>query len=174
MRPNIQLLDGETILIEAQPKPATVWLWISRGAIHFVTTFVILMVLIYLKAGGFRLPLYGLVVVLFIILGAVSYFWLNSTIKRHWYFITNERCINYLGMMGINKQITLLSRIVDVDMSQSPTERMFGVSSVVLQLPGMLNGAAANNVVIYGLSLEDAEKITHLISEKMRDYSKQK
>jgi membrane protein YdbS with pleckstrin-like domain len=99
---------------------------------------------------------------------------MNSAIQKHWYFITNERCINFAGFWGINKQIILFSNIVDVNVRQNPLETLLGLSSVTVDTPGLAvtGRRSRGSIIIAGLTAESAEKISHLIGEQMRNARK--
>ncbi|MCX7122144.1 MAG: PH domain-containing protein [Gammaproteobacteria bacterium] len=183
MKPNIQLHEGESILIETQPKQAIVWYWITIRALTWVATlFIILLFSMaqFKEALGFLsflrtnpLPYLGVIAIIIAVIAALIvtlvYVWLSAVSKKHWYFITNERCINFSGFYGINKQIILFANIVDVNVRQNPLEHFLGISSVIIDVPSLMlsRRRSRGSLAIIGLTPEDAEKISHLIGEKM-------
>ena len=181
MKPNIQLHEGETVLIETQPKQAVIWYWIVMGALRWVLILVLLfgLTLAQGQSLGYFSLLYGHPLGyagLIVIIVALVYLWLSAASKKHWYFVTNERCINFSGFFGINKQIILFANVVDVNVRQNPLENFLGISSVIIDVPGLMlpRRRSRGSLAIMGLTPEDAEKISHLIGEKMRDNANQK
>ena len=187
MKPTIQLHDGETILFETQPKKALLVYRIITGLLRWFFFFAIMFFTVYFQgfpsiASIFHfepnhenwLVFAEIVTVVIFVLAVLIYYWMNSAIQKHWYFITNERCINFAGFWGINKQIILFSNIVDVNVRQNPLETLLGLSSVTVDAPGLAVAGrrSRGSIIIAGLTAESAEKISHLIGEQMRNARK--
>ncbi len=182
MEPNILLHDGETILIRTQPQAKVVWYWLVSRAFRWLLLIIIFgWAFVINGANLFRGVLSSALaphfevfaILLLLILFGVIYFWLDNLRKKHWYFVTSERCINFSGFLGINKQIIQFNNIVDVNIRQNVLENMLGISAVILDAPGIsYSGRGRGTIAIVGLSPEEAENIAHVISDKMRKQAK--
>lgn len=96
----------------------------------------------------------------------------RANVCKHWYFITDKRCILYSGAWGMNKKIIPYNRIVDIDLNQNMLRQFFGIAAVALDRSGMGYSSSSSRIranvdFIDGLSLDKAEKLQHLISEYM-------
>ena len=170
MKPIIQLNPGEILLYEAHPNKAL--------TLYVITTLILLLPLFcvmyfieeilrpyrhlppipYLLTHDWPLLLVG-----FIIIVALACYWLFLALTKYWYFITNQRCIIFSGLLSVKKKSILFSSILNVSIRRSSV--MFGVSGVAIAAPAM-------GTVLVGLTPESAEKISNLISEQMSNARK--
>ena len=186
MKPIIHLLENEKILFEAQPRRALAAYLLLRKGIHFLLVLMVFFVVFFVESSknhslGYFLSssvfFYGLafIAIPFII----AYLWLRAAISRHYFIFTDQRCILYSGFVGINKRLISYQKMVDVDFSQGPLESLFRIASVNIaeqssnNLAGSISQSSRdwnsffnlNPSAVLGLSYDDADKLTHLISE---------
>lgn len=179
MKPRINLHDHETLLIEGQPRPVLVgYLFISKALFYTILMTIGLTISLlnlynpnYLQVpfGVYEHWIVGhfeLILIFFIVLAILGFIWAISAVNRHWYFLTNQRCIIYSGFWGINKKIIPYNRLADVDMNQNPLRGLFGITAVYFDVQGAsLSKSSRNSNLIDGLSQDLAEKMTDLISK---------
>lgn len=177
MKPNILLFENETLLLEMQPKHSLVnYLLIKKGfnSLLLVPPLFFVFFLSLAKPTAVELGLYTFLVIIVTFL--VFYVWAKFAVSKYWYIFTDQRCIFYSGFFNIRKRLVPYQRIVDVEMSQGPLEKLFNIASVKITEQG--TSTRTNNSrgllfillssdpsAILGLSYSDAEKLANLIGQ---------
>lgn len=180
MNSSIKLLDGEKIIFECSPQQSLVgYLLIQKSLKMIIKTIIwILLIVGYLyysltknnhtdnvhfSMSNLHIGQISLLIVAIILLLTVcSYYWLSIIVSRYKYIFTDQRCLIYSGFIGINKKVIPYNRIADVDILQGTLEALFGISNVLIDEQAM---NVANRLFLYGLSMDDAEQVTHVVSD---------
>ena len=179
MKPKIMLHEGEEILFEERPSDKYIKVLFLSRAWHLLCFAIIIVVaLAYhskdlnLSAGVGILPtVIGVIIVILLVVLAGLYYLSKAAMKRHWYFLTNQRIILYSGFISINKKYIPYSRVADVNITQNLFHRLVGLSRVRVDetMAGGFSrrGNLAGVNFVDGLTAEDADKFAHFVSQHM-------
>ncbi len=181
MKPQIKLNEQEEILVEMQPNPNVVWVWVYFFALSVIGFGLLIGLMLAFPPNRDQPSLsillalfprfmlfiqtysWSLGVGVFLVLLIIFYLLANAAHKKTWYFLTNQRCIQYSGFLGINKRAISLNRIVNLASRQSLFEKCLKLTRVVLIAPS--GSALRGRIVLFGLSPEEAQNVLDLIEK---------
>lgn len=106
-------------------------------------------------------------ILLVLLAGAALWAWCGYMVKQHYYILTNQRCIIYAGKWGINKTILSYKNIIDINMNQNFLHTLFKLCSINLTQANLGFATPVPPLILEGLSLQDGEKMTHIISAQI-------
>ena len=142
----MQLLQGETVLLEAKPSAsvALTWLFSKALAIGFYAGLLLFVWWIFFNSPPERgkPPPYsfstGALVVVggFLVVWALAYIYCRQLAQSFKYTVTSQRFIFSGGIIRRVLHAVEHRRVTDVQLSQNPVEQLVKVSSVNLFTPG--------------------------------------
>ena len=166
----IKLFEGENILLECHPKSILTEYNTARLSLGYTIGFVIA-TLFYMdklkrvpelitESGIASRPLTILVFIIIIFMVCVYIKNAVETSKKKYVF-TDQRCILVSGFIGTNQNIIPYNRIADVNINQTSFQALWGLTMVILDE----QVGFGRKTLIQGLSMNDAENITQVISK---------
>jgi uncharacterized membrane protein YdbT with pleckstrin-like domain len=142
----MQLLPGETVLLEAKPSAnvATTWLFSKALPIGFYVGVLLFVSWIFFNSPAERgkPPPHGLSVGVSVIVGgflvawAIAYVYCRQLAQSFKYTVTSQRFIFSGGIVRRVQHAVEHRRVTDVQLSQNPVEQLVKLSSVSLFTPG--------------------------------------
>jgi membrane protein YdbS with pleckstrin-like domain len=167
METQFRLNEGEKIEVDVKPDDTSLAYYLTiRGLIfNVIIAIVASCMAAAISSDNVPFQISKIVLVfLFVVIFLSLISLIGNTIKvpKLRYVLTDQRCIVYSGFIGINKKVVPYNRVADVNITQGSIESMFGFSTVEVDEQAM-NFAGITSLI--GLSREDAEQITEVISK---------
>lgn len=181
----MRLQEGETILHEARPKPAILWLWLftkclPSGAIgaFFAAGGAMTILIITTDVPGWNHVPFFLIIpaaaafgaAVFLSAGLIYCAYLRRT---YVYYITSQRCVFHGGILRKVERSVPYHKITDVEMSQNIFERVLGISSLGIFTPGTASlspNAPWQRAEISFVGLKDNQTPADIVNDQLRKF----
>ena len=175
MNTGLQLNEGEKLNLECRPLGSLVYHSMFRYSWRIAILVVFYICLLFpetqltahMTAGQIAdaestHKLLVIIVMIFFLYLGLLYIISSITIPQFRYIFTDQRCIIYSGFVSVTKRVIPYNRIVVVDIQQSTIQALLGLSTIFVDEKVMNSYDWAR---IRGLSMNDAEKISKIISQ---------
>lgn len=167
------LQEGEKIIWEAKPLPGYRWVlsfqwFFMLAAITFVL-FMMAIPITILVVGPFWGIILGIIIPILIIV-FLSGFFAGMAYNKEYYWVTSDRVIHKMGLIGYSVHSIPLERVSDVIISRSLFEKIFGIASIHIQsLAGQVSHAGGKFGSEGRLNaVEDPEGLQKIIFELVK------
>ncbi|KPK86255.1 MAG: hypothetical protein AMJ81_01695 [Phycisphaerae bacterium SM23_33] len=181
----MKLQEGETILHEARPERAVLWLWLFTkcllsGAIgsFFAAGGAMSVLIITVDVGGWKQVPFFLIIpaaaafgaAVFLSAGLIYCAYLRRT---YVYYITSQRCVFHGGILRRVERSVPYHKITDVEMSQNIFERVLGISTLRIFTPGTASvspQAPWQQAEITFVGLKDSDTPADIVNDQLRKF----
>ena len=179
MNNGLQLNDGETLILDCSPEDSLFYSSMCKGIIPVVIVLGIFGILylipphIKMTASdiAFTHKIIMCILMTFLFYVGLLYLFFSVATPQFQYILTDQRCIIYSGFVGANKRVIPYNRIVNIKIRQGAIESLFKLSTVIIERQGEIHirrgdiFAVSARIWIKGLSKNDAEEITKIVSK---------